>query len=370
MTNLVNPNDHDQSATPAEGNIFGISEMLDHCLDGGVIAIDERECIVAFAGQAEACTGLPENEMFGKPASVLPSPLRELLQKTFATGKPHRNAQMLLRSDDGRRIQARVTTAVLRGPNGKPRGALALLHDLGPIRNLEQRLRRLDRLASLGTLSASVAHEVKNALVAVKTFVDLLRQKNPDAPLAEVVNREIGRIDSIVSQLLRFSGTTRPALEPLHLHEVLDRALGLMQHQFETNKIQITRSFEAAPDLLQGDAYQLEQALMNLFLNALEATGNEGKLNVTTQHVEPDAAANTSAPLVCLTIHDSGMGIPPEHLDRLFEPFFTTKSDGTGLGLPITRRIVQEHQGSIRVESRPGEGTKFVLQFPSAAKQP
>jgi signal transduction histidine kinase len=267
-------------------------------------------------------------------------------------------------------LYVRVSSILLQGPAGRPCVALASLHDLGPLRNLEQRLRRLDRLASLGTLSASVAHEVKNALVAVKTFVDLLRDKHQDAPLADVVNREIRRIDSIVSQLLRYSGAARATFEPLHLHQVIDRALGLMQHQFEANKVQVTRSFAAAPDLVQGDAYQLEQAFMNLLLNAMEAMGGGGELTVATESASRDRSPAPAAPQVLLSFRDTGPGIAPEHLDRLFEPFFTTKSHGTGLGLPITRRIVEEHQGTIAVESQIGAGTEFRIALPAATKQP
>jgi len=363
---------NDDSSAPPEAahTVLDFSDLLDHCLEGALIAIDAQQTIVAFAGGAESYTGLSAADALNKPVGVLVSPLRELLQKTFSTGKPHRDAQMLLRSDQSHSISVRVTTAVLRGPGGKPRGAIALIHDLGPLRDFEHRLRRLDRLASLGTLSASVAHEVKNALVAVKTFVDLLRNKHQDAPLADLVNREIGRIDSIVSQLLRFSGRTRSAFESLHLHNVLNHSLALVQHQLDANKIQVRRSFNAASDLVQGDEYQLEQAFMNLLLNALEAMSSTGELTVATKLEQPEETLRMGGPQLSVTIQDNGAGIPPEHLERLFEPFFTTKAHGTGLGLPITRRIVQEHQGSVRVESLPGQGTKFILTFPSAAKQP
>jgi signal transduction histidine kinase len=352
--------------------VFDFSEVLDQCLEGALIAIDAQQTVVGFAGDAEKYTGLSSVDALGKPVGILPSPLRELLQNTFSAGKAHHNAQMLLRPEGAQGVNARVTTAVLRAAGGKPRGAVALIHDLAPIRNLEHRLRRLDRLASLGTLSASVAHEVKNALVAVKTFVDLLRDKNQDAPLADVVNREIGRIDSIVSQLLRFSGRTRSAFEPLRLHEVLEHSLTLLKHQLDANRIHVRRAFEATPDVVQGDAYQLEQAFMNLLLNALEAMPNGGELNLATRLAPAEETETFHAipPMLTVILEDNGPGIPPENLEKLFEPFFTTKSHGTGLGLPITRRIVQEHQGTIRVESRAGQGTRFILTFPSGARQP
>jgi len=360
----------DREATPCGGASPDFTELLDQCIEGALIVIDDQQHVVAFAGEAENYTGIPAAEALGRPLVDLPSPLRELLQITFSSGKPHRDTQMRLCGDGGRAINARVTTAVLRGRGGKPRGALAVLHNLGPLRDLDQRLRRLDRLASLGTLSASVAHEVKNALVAVKTFVDLLRDKNQDAPLADVVNREIRRIDSIVSQLLRYSGAARAAFEPLQLHQVLDRALALMQHQFDANKIKVTRDFEATPDVVSGDAYQLEQAFMNLLLNSLEAMSSGGELAIATRMTAPDDSAGAGLPKLLLSFRDTGPGIAPEHLDRLFDPFFTTKPHGTGLGLPITRRIIQEHQGQIAVESHVGGGTEFRMTFPSAGPQP
>lgn len=363
-------NDDSNVLPEAAPAALDFANVLDHCLEGALVAIDAQQNVVAFAGDAEKYTGLSASDALSKPVDVLPSPLRELLQKTFSTGRPHRDVQMLLGSGKDRGLDARVTTAVLRGPGGRPGGVIALIYDLAPIRNLEHRLRRLDRLASLGTLSAGVAHEVKNALVAVKTFVDLLRNQHQDAPLADLVNREIGRIDSIVSQLLRFSGRTRSAFESLRLHEVLDRSLALVQHQLDANKIQVRRSFEAASDLVQGDAYQLEQAFMNLLLNALEALSAGGELVLSTKLVQPDDAFQPAQPLLSVTIQDNGAGIPPEHVSHLFEPFFTTKAHGTGLGLSITQRIIQEHQGSVDVESQPGQGTKFILTFPSAARQP
>ena len=265
--------------------------------------------------------------------------------------------------------------------------------------NPDKNLRRLERLASLGTLSAGLAHEIRNALVAMKTFVDLLLEKNQDAELAEIVRREIGRIDSIVAQMLKFAGPSMPTLAPIRLHEILDRSLRLLHHRLEAKMISLHRSYAAGSDLIRGDDYQLEQAFVNLFLNALEAMGPNGKLDVTTdltgaeinessaqsqkraesreQRAESREGAHgvtrPTSPLSPLPspaggrrqlrvrIKDSGVGIAPECMARLFEPFFTTKQNGTGLGLAITRRIIQEHGGAISVESEPNQGATFSV---------
>jgi signal transduction histidine kinase len=214
-----------------------------------------------------------------------------------------------------------------------------------------------------------MAHEIKNALVAVKTFVDLLLDRNREAELTETVRREMQRIESIVRQMLKFAGPARPLFSPVRLHDVLDHSLRMVQRQLDGKLISLNRSFRAQPDSIHGDNYQLEQAFVNLLLNAVEAMGPHGALNVATELVP--ALRSTKAgdsPLVRVTISDTGMGVAPENMCHLFEPFFTTKHDGTGLGLPITQRIVKEHHGDITVHSEPNKGTTFNILLPANAK--
>jgi signal transduction histidine kinase len=223
---------------------------------------------------------------------------------------------------------------------------------------LEDRLAQLDRLASMGTLAAVMAHEIKNALVPGKTFIDLLLEKQPDAELGGLVRREMDRIDAIVSRMLRFGSPVRSGYGEVRLHEILDHSLRLVQPTLEDKSIALACTFEAASDRSQGDGYQLQQAFVNLLLNAVEATGPKGTLTVATESVSGAPAR------VRVLIKDSGVGIAAEDMDRLFEPFFTTKPNGTGLGLSITRRIILEHGGEISVESEPGSGTTFHILLP------
>jgi signal transduction histidine kinase len=172
--------------------------------------------------------------------------------------------------------------------------------------------------------------------------------------------------------MLKFGGPARLDFGEVRLHEILEHSLRLVQPQLEGKLISLSRSFQAAPDLVQGDDCQLQQAFVNLFLNALEAMGTNGMLSVTTENIPADAASGRvggSAELgqLRVAIRDNGAGIPQEHLGRLFEPFFTTKPSGTGLGLPITRRIILEHRGDISVESQPGNGTAFHILLPASA---
>ncbi len=348
-----------------------LPELLDRCLLSGIIAVDSRLQITAFSDEARLLLSLSDAGPAPLSFDSLPAPLIKLFTETFQNSEAPKNLQIKLANHCGEPRLIKVSSTLMKSADGAITGVVVTLNDITPARQLEQNLRQMDRLASIGTLSASMAHEVKNALVAVKTFVDLLITNNQDAPLTDIVGREMKRIDSIVSQMLRFGGPARPTLGTVHLHQVLDQSLNLVQHHLEGRKIKLLRSLNALPDTVRGDAYQLEQAFINLFFNALDAMGADGVLHVSTEFVPAESSATNQSPVVQVIVQDNGIGIPADNLSRLFEPFFTTKPNGTGLGLPITRRIIEEHRGSIAVTSEPHQGTKFVLSLPSiAAHQP
>jgi len=223
-----------------------------------------------------------------------------------------------------------------------------------------EKMQRLDRLANLGMLSAGMAHEIKNGLVAIKTFVDLLLEKNQDAEMGEVVRNELIRIDALATQMMRIAAPQQAAHQPVRVHEVLDQALRLLQPLISTKLIALKRNYRADADTVQGDGGQLQQVFMNLLLNAVESMGPNGLLTVTTEI----GAGDVDPPVLIIQIRDTGMGIASEIAERLFEPFFTTKKNGTGLGLAISHRIMTEHRGTIHVESVPGKSSLFSLSLP------
>ncbi len=265
-----------------------------------------------------------------------------------------------------------VSTTPILLPGGEVSGVVVVIHDVTGAKKWEAGMGALDRLHNVGTFSAGMAHEVKNAFVAVKTFVDLLLEQNPHADLAEIVRLELGRINSILGRMRKFSQPGAAKYAPLRVHAVLDKSLRLIQHLLEDKEIKLTRTLEAAADELNGNAEQLEQAFINLLFNALEAMGRVGELSVVTDLLPagsklPGSSQPATLPLLRIRIMDSGPGIPPKILEHLFEPFFTTKPEGTGLGLVITRRIIQDHGGHISVASELGTGTTFTLILPTIA---
>ena len=347
---------------------MALANALRDCLVCGIVLAEPNGPFVTLNPEAEKMLGLPSSA--GRPVTLelLPAPLAQTIRQLLSAAQPIASRPLQLTFPDRGPITLHLSTVPLPSHKGG-KDIMLLLRDLTPLKRIEQKIWRLDRLASIGTLSASMAHEIKNALVAGKTFIDLLLEKHPEAELVEIVRREMGRIDSIVSRMLGFVGPARSAFAPVNLHESLDHSLRLVQPQLESKTIVLARSFRAAPELVSGDDHELQQAFVNLFLNALEAMAPNGTLTVATEVVPANAAPNGSRsytePQLRVTIKDTGAGIASRDLEQLFEPFFTTKPAGTGLGLPITQRIIQEHRGAIEVESTVGQGTTFSITLPA-----
>jgi signal transduction histidine kinase len=331
--------------------------LLHECLKPGVIVLGEDRQIASISPDAAVLLAAVSAD--GAPfETTLPPGLQEIVDQAFANCAAVTDRVVTVGS--GEREKVLVASALLHqaavGASGP--GVILLMQDAGPVATLEQKLEQLDRLATLGTLSASMAHEIKNALVAVKTFVDLLAAKE-SGDLSGIVSRELSRIDLIVSQMLKFAGPSGSTVAQIDLHEVLDRSLRLVQPQADERNVRIERSFSAQHSAITANSYQIEQVFINLFFNALSAMFGAGRLTVRTG---PGECLKGEA--IAIHVEDTGAGIAPEHLEKLFEPFFTTKPNGTGLGLTIARRIVDEHDGSIEVESAPGQGTTFTVLLP------
>lgn len=348
------------AAQPDVSELEGLAAVLHDCLGAGVLVIAATHEILGCNPEAERFLGVARGSATGTTLASLPPPLEKLLRDALLDPRPFANRLITLVPGKMASV-CRVGAFPVPTQNGGAQ-LIVTLNDVAIVRRIEQNLSRLDRLASIGTLSAGMAHEIRNAFVAVKTFVDLLLEKNRDAELAEVVGRELGRIDAIVGQMLRFGAPARPAFAPVKVHEVLDHSLRMLQPQFDGKLIALNRNFAAAPDAIKGDDYQLEQAFVNLLFNALEAMGPNGTLSVTTELARVQYAPT---PFVRVTVADNGIGIAPENMRRLFEPFFTTKQNGTGLGLAITQRIVREHLGEISATSELNKGTTFQVMLPA-----
>jgi signal transduction histidine kinase len=340
--------------------------LLQECSSCGVLTVNANGVVVALTPLAHNL--LEPGAQAAPSAKKLPPSILAVVHEAQKSRQPITDRNVVVPSGTTGRTLS-VTVIPCSDP-GSGHNVLVLLRDLSSTRKLELHLQRLDRLASIGTFSAGMAHEIKNALVPIKTFVGLILEKNPEADLAATARHEIDRVDSIVSRILRFAAPAKPVFAPVKVHELLDHSLNLVQHRTEGKNIRFNRQFRAASDAASGDDHQLEQAFVNLLLNAMEAMGPEGVVTASTDIVAredllPLAESGHVPELLRIDIADTGPGIAAENMAKIFEPFFTTKHSGTGLGLAVTRGIIEEHKGVIRVSSQAGKGTTFTVLLPT-----
>jgi signal transduction histidine kinase len=323
-----------------------------------VLVAGARGRLVACTPEAAALLRVPAARLQNAPVKSLPAPFPKLISEAARSGQPVTNREIRLKTS--RRDTTTLRASILPVKSRTQSQVIVVLNNLTSVPVFEQNVRRLDRLASLGTLSANMAHEIKNGMVAIKTFIDLLMQRGQDTELTEVVSRELQRINAIVTQMMRFAAPKKTTFAPVHVHELLDHSLRLLHHQIAGKLISLQRRYQAQTDVVRGDDVQLQQAFMNLLLNALEAMDSKGALTVATETME----GKRGAQWMRIHIQDTGAGIARENLEHLFEPFFTTKKNGTGLGLAISQRIAHEHHGVIQVQSEVNQGSTFSVSIP------
>jgi signal transduction histidine kinase len=219
-------------------------------------------------------------------------------------------------------------------------------------------------LASLGTLTAGLAHEIRNPLVAIKTLTQLLPDRLDDEEFRDqflkIASGEVDRISLLVNELLNFARPSDPKLEPENMNTILDGMILLVSTETKKKQITVFKSYASELPLIQIDPEQIKQVFLNILLNAISATSENGQIIVKTRSFTKPGGE----PYIQIEFTDTGCGIPEEHLEDIFNPFFTTKTSGSGLGLSISNQIVQDYSGYIDVESQLGKGSSFFINLP------
>jgi signal transduction histidine kinase len=241
-----------------------------------------------------------------------------------------------------------------------------LFHDVTKVRHLEERLQRRNRLAAMGEMVGSIAHEIRNPLGSVELFASMLRKDLQESPhlrsYAEHISMAVQSMDRLLSNLLVYMKPNRSQAAWHETETLIHETLTMAVHVLSGSAIRVQVEPDALASRIWCDAAQLKQVLLNLIMNAVQAMPHGGTLSITVQADRRRSGADAAG--VRLTVRDSGAGIAPEHQSRIFDPFFTTKDDGTGLGLAIVHALVEAHRGRIDVESVPGEGTAFTITLP------
>ncbi len=267
-----------------------------------------------------------------------------------------------LRTRAGGRLIVNLTQAALRDPAGRPRGRVITVDDVTEQVLREQDLQRREHLASIGLLASGIAHEVNTPLTGISSYTQMLlkerTQDDPEYPILKKIEQQAFRAAGIASSLLNFSRQRDGDYQPLDVEEMVTETLGLFEPHLRGRRIDLVRRVEGPMERVNGNRGRLQQVLMNLLLNAVDAMPDGGRVMV---------AARSESGRVRIEVSDTGCGIPPEHLDRIYDPFFTTKprGQGTGLGLSVSYGIVKEHSGTLSAESSPGEGSRFVVSLPA-----
>jgi two-component system sensor histidine kinase AtoS len=337
-------------------------ESIVATITSGVVAVDADGTITMFNPAAEQLTGLQHAHVQGQAVGALSPALGDALAKTLQDGVGRTQPEVEL-SDGETTRSVILTTAPLRDPEGTPLGAVAVFSDLTPVRELEIERRRVERLAYLETFAAGIGHEVKNPLVAIKTFVQLVPRRREDEQFIDefsrVVSREISRMERLIERLRTLA---RPGQRP---HRVLDvrqplvDALEFMQASFEEKVVVVEAALGEIEAPVAGDVNELKQLFLNLLMNANDATPRNGQIGVVVAR---------EVGRIMVSVADSGPGIPEDALKRVFDPFFTTKERGSGLGLSICAGIAETHGARLSVENVPMGGARFTVVFPLASE--
>ena len=354
------------------------SENIVESINVGIVAADLNDRVESWNTQIEQLTGIGRDHALGRRLrELLPEPLCAQLDGARGDSVIHNVYQFVLRqaempsiNGNGKHrpiseVTLNIAVAPLVSRELEQIGRLIIFDNVTERAELERQLVQADKLSSIGLLAAGVAHEVNTPLAVISTYAQMLaKQVNGDeqkSRLLEKIAKQTFRASEIVNSLLNFSRTSTTDYVEIDLNKVVRETISLVEHQLQKSHVKVTLSLDVTLPPVKGNGGKLQQVFLNLFLNARDAMENGGKLEVTTLIGEDRAR---------VIVADSGQGIPSAHLARIYDPFFTTKAakKGTGLGLAVTYGIVREHGGTIEVESHPGSGTKFQLEFPLARK--
>lgn len=346
------------------------NENIVESINVGVLAVDLEDRIESWNSQMEVMYALPRWQAVRRQlGDVFPQDFVQEFYRVRQTSGIHNLYKFRLNTPTGetRTLNVAITPLVTRKFNVI--GRLIIMDDITERMELEAQLSQADKLSSIGLLAAGVAHEVNTPLAVISSYAQMLSKQLQNDPqksgVMEKITRQTFRASEIVNNLLNFSRTSGTEFTDVNVNKVIVDTLALLEHQFRSSRVTVQGEFAPSLPPIHGNPGRLQQVFLNLFLNAKDAMPGGGVLRI----------ASLNGDAVSVRISDTGSGIAPEHIHRIYDPFFTTKTSpkegqnrGTGLGLSVTYGIIQEHAGKIRVESRPGEGTTFILDFPLTRK--
>ncbi len=332
-------------------------ENIISSLENGLITVDPQHQIT-FANEYSArWVGVDSEAMTGQPVSAFFPDLWPILSNPDKLGRSH--TETTIRAQDERIRHFRWTVNPLRDSDDQLLGRVLLFWDITELKEMESRMERADRMATIGRLAANIAHEIRNPLASMSGSIQLLSSlmhlDGDERRLMDIVMREAEHLNRWITEFLSFSRPVDPSPEPLDLALLCRELVELAEHDNRGGNLQLTLITHGDTNL-RADAKTLRQILWNLLNNALDASSAGGTVTVELDGTQPS--------VVTIAVQDEGEGIPEENRERIFDPFFSTKEMGTGLGLATVQRNVELHGGRIKLQSSPGNGARFEVLLP------
>jgi len=358
-------------------------------LKNGVIVIDNSGEVTLVNNEAKRILGLKGLCPTEKILNGLGRNVCQMFMRTLKTDVEHHNIETIIEGERGR-VPCGITITKLRTNDGEELGALMILTDLTEIKLLQVEKQHADHLAQLGTLAANIAHEIKNPLVAINTYFQLLPHKKNDEEFKtdfyQIALKEIDRINRIIEDLLNLAKPAKSFMQHIDPHCVIMDTINLFKGVAVEKEIEVATFLEEKKCRLIADEDKLKQMLINILQNSFDALPRKGRIEISTtlmdnfsefrkmSRMRPNAVffsfsgslleSSSGRQCFVMKVSDNGSGIPPDRVSHIFEPFVTSKEKGTGLGLAVVYRIVSDHEGGIYVESRENAGTDFYVSLP------
>lgn len=340
------------------------SKLLE-TMDNAVISVDNKGNIKTFNRKSEEIFDKKKEEVLNKDCQeVLNLNINgKCLLKECLLEKKNITQEIILDEKGLKKKILDLNTSFLADESGEITGVVAVIRDVTKIKDLNEEVARHKRLAALGKLSAGIAHEIRNPLSSIRGLAQFVynsfSKTDERKEDLNAIIQEVDRLNKLVVQVLDFAKLQKPNLTRFSLNDLIGKVTKLFKLEIKDKQIKF--SPELSPDIskIQADEDQVRQILMNVIINAIQAIPKKGEIKIKTEKT-----LLKGEPAIKLIIEDSGIGIPEKDFTQIFDPFFSTKDEGSGLGLSIVYKLVEAHQGEIKVESKEGEGTKFVIFLP------
>lgn len=341
-----------------------VSDILESS-PNGIVVVDQSKKITSFNRRAEEILQLKRKNAIGKKfADIFNGEMLDIFNRIVEHQEVLDNVEISYSRKDGEVVQLGINSSLLKSRNRETIGTIVSIQDLTEFKRTEDLIRRMDKLSSLGQLSAGLAHEIRNPLASINFNVQLIEKQLENDLNAKAIIQEtfegIERIKVLVKRVLDFTKTGTHSFMLGDIHETINDALALITPQIRKKNIEIKKDFSTHIGPFVFDPHQMQQVFVNLLLNAAEATPEGGTIEIRSAKEKFRSGGSDT---YVISVIDNGQGISQENIPKIFDPFFTTKPDGTGLGLSIVHKIIEQHDATIDIKSREDKGSSFILRF-------